>query len=154
MSGIDETRREEARMLMMAALDGEISPQQRKRLDEMLAEDELLRKEWKSMNEVKVATGSMGYDPPPEEFWDKYWTSVYNRIERGVGWVLVSLGVVVLIGYGLWRWLETLLADSGMPGFLKAAIFAVVIGLVILIVSVLREKVFLGSRERYKEVQR
>jgi len=154
MSGIDETRREEARMLMMAALDGEISPQERQRLDGMLAEDDRLREEWRRMTEVKEATGSMGYSPPPEEVWDRYWTSVYNRIERGIGWVLVSLGAIVLIGYGIWQWLERMLADTGMPFFLKAAVFAVLIGLLILIVSVLREKISMGTRERYKEVQR
>ncbi len=96
----------------------------------------------------------MSYLEPPPEIWDDYWTSVYNRLERGLGWILVSAGALVLFAYGAWHWLEAVLADSGMPGPVKIAIFALVVGGAILFVSVVREKLLLRRRDPYREVQR
>ena len=91
---------------------------------------------------------------PPEEQWDHYWRSVYNRIERGIGWTLASVGAAVLIGYGLWHAIQGLLADTGMPEILKLAIFALLAGAAVLLISTIREKLFTYRNDRYKEVER
>ena len=90
----------------------------------------------------------------PEEVWDRYWTSVYNRTERGIGWVLFSLGSIVLLGYGAWKWAEAVFQTEELPFLPKAAILGVALGLSILVVSVIREKLFTKTRDPYKEVQR
>ena len=82
-------RRERARHLMMAALDGELSPEERRELDGHLATDERLKSEWVQMTRVKEVTETMGYRELPEEIWDGYWGGIYNRLERGLGWILV-----------------------------------------------------------------
>lgn len=143
-----------ARDLMMAALDGELSGEQRAELDRMLAADERLRGEWTKLQKVKEVTDTMGYREPPDEIWGDYWTSVYNRLERGLGWILASIGALILIGFGLWHAVHDVLADSGLPGFIKLALFALLLGAVILIFSVLREKLFTRSRDAYREIQR
>lgn len=142
------------RRLMMRALDDELSPEQRAELDRALAHDESLRGEWEKLRTVKEVTDTMSYREPPEEVWDDYWVSVFNRFERGVGWILVTLGATVLVGYALWHQVQALLADSGMPGYLKVAVFAVLIGGVILLLSVAREKFFTRRHDPYKGVQR
>ena len=91
---------------------------------------------------------------PPEEHWDSYWRSVYNRIERGIGWILASLGATVLVLYGLWEAVHGLLADTSVPDFLKVAIFALAAGGAMLLVSVIREKLFTYRHDPYKEVDR
>jgi len=139
---------------MMAALDDELSGDEREQLDRLMANDERLRAEWERFERVKEVTREMSYKEPPEEVWEGYWTSVYNRAERGLGWSLVSAGALVLFGYGAWHWVQAILAESGIPGFLKIAIFAVVFGGTILLVSVVREKLFTRSRDRYKEIHR
>ena len=146
--------RERARNLMMAALDDELSGSDREQLDRLLADDESLQAEWKRFERVKEVTREMSYTDPPEEVWENYWTSVYNRAERGLGRSLLSAGTLVLFGYGAWQSVQAILADSGIPGFLQIAIFAVVFGGTILLFSVVREKLFTRSRDRYKEVQR
>ena len=91
---------------------------------------------------------------PPKEQWDHYWHSVYNRIERGLGWILVSLGAIVLLSYGVWHAVEEIWADTSMPVFLKLAIFAVGAGAVVLLVSIAREKLFTHRHDPYKGVER
>jgi hypothetical protein len=142
------------RRLMMAALDGEISTDERLELERALALDGALRREWESMSRVKAVTSEIGFREPPEEVWGQYWTSVYNRTERGVGWILVSVGAIVLLGYGAWEFVTSLLEDTAVPWPIKFAILAVALGLVTLGVSVAREKFFTWRRDPYKEIER
>ena len=146
--------REHARHLMMAALDGEIDPAQQAELDRILETDDDLRREWNRLTRVKEVTDTMTYRKPPEEVWGIYWASVYNRFERGIGWLLVSIGATVLLTFGVWQFIQELMADSSIPIFIKLAILLVIAGGALLLVSVLREKLFTRSRDPYKEVQR
>ncbi len=154
MTRNDPADRERASRLMMAALDGEISATERQELDQLLETDDRIRDEWERMNRVKEVTSTMAFREPPEEVWEQYWTSVYNRVERGIGWILLSLGTIVLLAYGAWKWMEAIAGADDLPLVLKLAIFGGVVGLIILIVSVLREKLFTRRRDAYKEIQR
>lgn len=97
---------------------------------------------------------NMKYTSPPESVWDKYWLGVYNRIERGIGWILLSIGAIVLLIYGLYSMFESILADTEIAWWLKLAIFSAIAGTAVLLVSVLREKIFLHKTERYKDIRR
>ena len=145
---------ERARRLMMAAIDAEITERERAELERLLAGDPELAAEWQRMTRVKEVTDGMALRKPPDEAWDGYRKSVYNRVERGLGWILLSVGTIALLGYGAWRWIEALLASTALPAWVKFAIGAVALGLVILFVSVIRERVFRQRREPYEEVQR
>ena len=150
----DLTSRERARQLMMAALDGEIEAAERQELEALMAEDEALRKEWDEMGRIRELTRGVAYPEPPPEVWGRFWGSVYNRIERGVAWVLVSLGAAVLATWGLWHFVEDLLRDMDVPLVIKLAILALIAGGAILFFSVVREKLFTRRHDRYREVQR
>jgi len=154
VSADDRHAPERAQRLMMAALDGELEPGEREELDRLLDADPALRREWTRMSAVKEVTGAMTLRRPPGETWDRYFESVYNRLERGVAWTLVSLGAIVLAGYALWHALEGLLASTGLPPVVKVAIFAVLLGGVILLVSVVRERLFVRRTDPYREIDR
>jgi ferric-dicitrate binding protein FerR (iron transport regulator) len=146
--------RERVNRLMMAALDGEISAEERREMESVLEAHPEVRREYEVMSRVKEVTGAMKYKQPPEEVWDRYWTTVYNRMERGIGWVLVSIGAVVLLAFGAWKWLEALWGDAELPLFIKLSIMAVAVGLLVLAASVIREKLFVYRRDPYKEIER
>jgi ferric-dicitrate binding protein FerR (iron transport regulator) len=150
----DSGRREETRRLMMAALDGEISPEDRLKLDRLLSDSPDLRDDWERMGQVKEVTNSMSYHEPPEEIWDEYWVSVYNRCERGVGWLMITLSTVVLLSWTAWQAIEAMFADAAMPWYLKLAVLGVSVGAIILLVSVAREKWFVRRKDPYREVLR
>jgi ferric-dicitrate binding protein FerR (iron transport regulator) len=145
---------ERARRLIMASIDGELSGGERVELQRLLDEHPALRAEWARFQRVKEVTGAMALRPAPEEVWSDYWASVYSRLERGIGWILFSLGAIVLLSYGAWTGVRELLADATMPWFLKVSLLALTVGTVVLLVSVVREKVFVGRRQRYKDVER
>lgn len=91
---------------------------------------------------------------PPEEVWDRYWLNVYNRIERGLGWVLTSIGAIIVLFYGAFKAVESIIADPELEWFVKAGILAMLGGLAIVLVSVLREKLMTRKSDTYKEIQR
>jgi hypothetical protein len=154
MSDTGRNERDRALQLMMAAMDDEIDAAGREELETMLRSDAGLRDEWDRLRRVKEATRKMTLRKPPEEVWDRYWVSVYNRLERGIGWILASVGATILISFGLWKFVEALFEDRSMPGFIRISILLLIVGLVVLLVSVIREKFFTGRRDAYKEVER
>lgn len=145
---------ERAHQLMMGALDGEISHAEETELKRLLERDPSLQSEWKRLKGVKEVTGTMALRSPPAEVWDTYWTSVYSRFERGVGWILLSLGAIVSLSYGLWQVVQEIIADTAIPMAIKAAIFVGMVGAVTLFVSVAREKWFVYRSDPYKDIQR
>ena len=147
--------RERARTLMMAALDDEISDAERSELKTLIAAAPDLDAEWRRLARVKEVTSGLTLRPLPEELWDRYWASVYARVERGLAWILVSAGAIVLTAYAVWQAVTAVFADTGEPLFVRVAIAAVAVGATILLLSVVREKFWLSRRDPYqKEITR
>lgn len=140
--------------LLTAALDNEISAEEQRELDNLLAASANLRREWAEYQKLHNITMTLKYSEPPIETWEHYWTGVYRRIERGVAWILVSLGAMVLLGYFGYLALEAVLSDPNLPWGIKGGIVALAAGIIILAVSVLREKMIASTSDKYKEVQR
>ncbi len=92
-------------------------------------------------------------DAPPED-WEVFWRSAYNRAERGAGWIALVLGVSLLGAWGLYHGVLALLHDAALPWPVRAGVFAAALGLLLLLGSVLRERLFARRRTRYKDVVR
>jgi anti-sigma factor RsiW len=151
----DPLDRERVQQLMMAALDGEISAEEQRELDGLIAAHPDVAHEWRRFQRLKEVTTGMSLHTPPEETWDRYWQNTYRRTERGIAWLLVSIGAIVLGGYWAWHAVLAFFEPGSEPLGIRIAIAAVTIGLVILAVSVIREKVFTNRRDPYqKEVIR
>jgi anti-sigma factor RsiW len=147
--------RERVQQLMMAALDGETSTDEQRELDGLIATHPDVAEEWRRFQRVKEVTTSMSLRTPPDETWDRYWQNTYRRTERGVAWLLVSIGAIVLLGYWAWRAVQAFFEPGSEPLGVRIAIASLTIGLVILAVSVIREKIFTNRRDPYqKEVIR
>lgn len=136
---------------MMAALDGELDAAELAILHRELEDNDAYRVEWDQLSRLKEVTDTMSLQSPPGEVWAGYWESVYRRIERGVGWILFSIGAIVLLSYGAWEAIDTLLA-SNAPLLVKGGLLSTLVGLIILGISVTREKMFTHRRDKYKGV--
>ena len=140
--------------LMMKQIDGEISPGEAQELAEILSENPELQSEYNMLKTAKEKAQTMKSYHLPELVWEDYWGKLYNRMERGIAWILVSIGAILVLGYALWEFLSQLMADSTMPVALRFGIFALFFGALILIFSVFREKILLRKHDKYKEIQR
>ena len=145
---------EHTRKLLMGALDDELRDDERAELERRLADDPALRKEWERLQQVKAVTGSLTLRSPPDETWERYWQSVYYRMERGVGWIFFSLGLIVVVAWSGSRVLADVLRDPEIPLLVRGSVVTAVVGGAVLIVSVAREKWFAFRADPYKDVQR
>ncbi len=91
---------------------------------------------------------------PKPEVWKMYSTSVYNRLERRIGWILFSVGAMILLFFGGYKMVESIIQDTTTPLLIKVGIMALMGGFAVLLISVLRERLFVRQRERYKEVEK
>ncbi len=148
-----EMERDRFRMLMMKALDGELAGSEHSEFENFLRTSECAD-EWAQFRKVKEATMSLKFTTPAPEVWDTYWTSVYNRLERGLAWLLLSLGAVTILAWGALLVAEALWNNSGVPLLMKIAIFSVAGGVFLLLFSVIRERWFTSRHDKYKEVIR
>jgi len=110
------------------------------------------RKEFEETQKFEEVMGKMAFKKPPKETWEVYWTSVYSRLERGIGWIFISIGAMILLFFGGYLMVEAIIQDPEIPVLLKVGILAVMAGVVVLVVSFGRERLFVDKRERYKEV--
>tara|TARA_R110002072_G_scaffold136124_3_gene278360 strand:- start:74671 stop:75132 length:462 start_codon:yes stop_codon:yes gene_type:complete len=142
------------RQWMMAMIDGEASAEQTQEVNLWLAADPELKREFETMTHMRDMTMKQTLTEPGDELWESYWQGVYRRAERGLGWILFSLGAVVLMLAGAWEAGSEWITDDSIPVWMRAAGVCLVTGGIILLVSVIREKLYLHKNERYRDIQR
>ncbi len=140
--------------LMMGYLDDELDDAQKKTFEEHIESCKDCAAELEQFRKLKNVTDSVKLAEPEDVLWDNYWSGVYNRFERGIGWVLMSVTGIALIIYGLFKLVEGIIKDPNVEVILKIAILAFIAGLAILFVSILRERLYFWKKDRYKDVRR
>ncbi len=146
-------RCEEAKILLSGLIDGELTPEEKKAVNDHLVSCDECRKEYARLNKLKEVTDEMKYFDLPDRLWANYWHGIYNRTERGIGWIFFSIGTIILLAFGGWELLQNFFLDSKPPMLLKIGVGASLFGLIILIVSIIRERLFSRAHDRYEEVE-
>jgi predicted anti-sigma-YlaC factor YlaD len=144
----------EFELLMMRELDGEITPAEKARLDAHLRTCAKCAAAYRQYGKLVAATAEVGMKEVAKEEWDLYWANVYNRIERGAAWMLVSVGAAAVFAYAAYRIVMWLLGTSAVAWWAKAGIFALALGIAWLFASVAREKWAMRRTDKYLGVKR
>jgi hypothetical protein len=139
---------------IMALLDGELDYDQISAVKDHLASCEKCSEDYASLKKVKEVTGEMKFKKLPEFYWDDYWKHIYNRIERGLSWLFLSIGAVIVLCFAGWKFLDGIIADQQLHPILKGGIFIFIMGVIILIISILREKLMVRRVDKYRKVER
>ena len=145
---------ERIKKLLIPYSDGELGKEQRKTVEEHIKKCSECRAELEEMKKLEEVMSKMELKKPSKEVWQVYWTSVYNRLERRIGWILLSIGAMILFFFGGYKGIEGIIQDPSIPLLLKIGILSLLGGLVVLLVSLVRERFFVRKRERYKEVEK
>jgi predicted anti-sigma-YlaC factor YlaD len=139
---------------MMAYLDNELNDEQLRAFEAHLASCPKCTQELEEFKTLKQITDGVELLEPEDRLWQQYWGGIYNRIERGIGWVVFSVAGILLLIYGGFTAIENVITDPGVSTLLKVSLLALLAGLAILFVSVVRERIFFWSKDRYKDVRR
>ena len=140
--------------LLMGYLDGELSDEQKGTFKEHLNTCDSCRQELADFRRLIAITDDVELAEPEDKLWDAYWGGLYNRLERGVGWILFSVAAIALLIYAGFKLIECLVTDPAVGVMFKIGLIAMIVGFAILFVSVARERLFFWRRDRYKDVRR
>jgi anti-sigma factor RsiW len=146
---------EDYQELLTGYIDNELSDQQRQRLDGHLRTCQTCTRELEQLTAMKEELAMLKFKEPSDAELQRYWSSIYNRLERGVGWILFSLGAIVALCYGGVKLVEEMISDPEISLVLKIGVIALICGTVVLFVSLLRERLTLRKTDKYsREVER
>lgn len=140
--------------LMMGYLDDELNDSERVEFERYLSTDPEFAAEFDEFKKLQQITGSIRLAEPEDEIWDRYWSGVYNRLERGIGWILLSVSGILLLTYGGFKLIESIVHDPTITCLFKITLIIFIAGVSVMFVSVLRERIFIRKKDRYKDVRR
>ena len=100
--------------LLAKAVDGTATPDEEGTLALLLERHPGLAQELLEMKRTKEATVDIQFRHRGEETWDRYWAGVYARLERGLAWLLISLGAIVLCAAAGYLALMRFLSDTAV----------------------------------------
>jgi len=149
-----DNQKEEFAILLVKAVDGELTLNEKQRFEHLLQHDSTFASEWIEQKKLKEVTQTMKLPSPPVEIWDSYWLGVYNRLERGIAWILFSIGSIIILTYTGLQAIQSFIADTEMSGALKLGVVFLLAGSVALLISVIREKLRTWTSDPYKEIKR
>ncbi len=141
-------------VMLSGYVDGELTQDEMMLFESHLKSDPELRKELETFKKLKEITGAMKYADIPESVWVGYWASVYKRMERGFGWILMSISVVLFAAIGCYYMFLDFFLSPDTSIILKIAVGTGLLGLIVMLVSIIREHLFAFKRDRYHEVKR
>lgn len=134
----------------MKYLDGEMSGSERTEFERHLEGCEECRSALRDFQELDTVAGRMRIMDPTDKFWDSYWKSIYHRLERKTAWVLFITGLLMILGYGIYK---TVVSFKGLT-FENVAAALVLIGGILLLVSIIRERMHQYKSDPYKDIKR
>jgi len=130
----------------------ELTPEEKEYLRECLSNPEL-KQELEIYNKIVEILNMTKYKTPEDKIWNNYWSKIYNRLERQIGWILTSISGIILLFYFLVLIFKNILV-SNIAVWLKTVIILFLLGISILLVSIIRERLYIMKKERYKDIKR
>ena len=135
-------------------IDNSLTKEESVELEKIINNSPEIKKDIEEQKKVREVLSKMKLKDPSKEVWDGYWLDIYNRLERGISWIAISLGLLVIFGYSSYEFVQSIIKDTHMPQFVKISLGVFFFGLLVLIWSLLREKFKTSKNDNYKEIQR
>lgn len=131
---------------LMRYLDGELAPERVRVVEAELERSTELRRELQLFGSMKSDLAEIGASMKSRR---TVWGAVNRRLTRPLGWVLLVVGAVVWVAYGMFTYLTG--ADALWE---KLTAGAVVVGLALLLTSAFVDRFRDLKTDPYKEIRR
>ena len=141
-------------ILMEKYFDASLSSEEEREFENIILHDEKFKVEFEEQKRIKEVLNKMNLKNPTNEFWDAYWLGLYNKFERSIAWLFISIGAIIVFAYSAFIAVEKFLADTTTPGIVKWGSAFLVFGFLFLLYSIIREKLTVSKKDKYKEIQR
>lgn len=132
---------------LMRYLDGELSPEERARVERALEASTELRRELAVFRTLKAELHDLRVPGAAPE--DSVWDQVSARVARPVGWIFLLVGLVLWMSYGIY-----VFAVSAVSPWEKLGMAGVAIGILLLFAAVIWERYRTWLDDPYRNVHR
>ena len=136
--------------LLMGLIDQELTPGESSEIHDHLIKCEKCREEYEQLKESSSNIEGISFEEPQDEVLKNLWKRPYSRWIQFSGLVMVFAGWIFLVIYGLIE----ILRKSQEPFFSRIAVAAVFIGFLVLLFSVIRERIRTFKTDPYRGVKR
>lgn len=141
---------EKYKTLLMGLLDGELTVEETQDVNQHLTRCQACRDEYEALVGTGQQIEKVTFIEPTEEELNRLWKAPYSRWTKNSGLFLVLIGWITLVVYAV----VEALRDSQEPLFSRLAVAAVIIGFIVLLFNVVRERLVTYKKDPYKEVKR
>jgi len=135
--------------LLMGLMDGELTPEQLSAVNRHLIRCEACRREYEDLRAACDPLRGLAFEEPDQKRLVRLWKAPYSRLTRIAGLTMVVLGWLVLLGFVAVEVATD--RSAGLP--LKLGLAGVVMGVVILFLNVLVQRLATWRQDPYKEVE-
>ncbi|HMP83207.1 MAG TPA: zf-HC2 domain-containing protein [Verrucomicrobiota bacterium] len=136
--------------LLVGLLDGELTPDETRQINEHLTRCASCRAEYEQLRETTGKLEAISFREPDDVMLARMWRSPYSRMARNTSLVLIIGGYAGLMGYGLFEFFTS--GTKELPA--KTGLAAIVLGFLILLVQLIRERIRTYKTDPYKEIER
>ena len=135
--------------LLSGYIDGELTQQQRQRVEIHCEGCADCRKELDGLRDLRQKVGNARLSELGEDNWRETMDETTVRASRGIGWVLFIGGVLAVAGIVIYQFV----IDTSIELHMKLIIGAIYGGLAVLFISVLRQRLIERKTDKYKDVE-
>lgn len=149
MASNGKTIEEHVGALLSGYIDGELTQQQRQRVDihcDACAECRQMREE---LAALRNRVGEARLSEYGEDKWREMMGDTTVRVSSGIGWLMVIGGFLALAAIGVF----VFLTDPGIEWHMKVIMVAIYGGMAALFISVLRQRLIERKSDKYKDVE-
>ena len=132
---------------LMRYMDGELPPEERDRVEAELKTSTELQRELAIFKSLKSDIQGLQFHPASRRV--SVWDHVNARLNRPIGWFLFLSGLATWLAYGTY-----VFATSSASPWEKLGTGAVAIGILMLLASVIWERMRDWESDPYKDIQR
>ncbi len=141
---------EKVRELLSAYMDDELTQQDGQRVRVHLEDCDECRRTLEQLRTLQQATAATQFQKPTEEEMEKLEERMSVQVPRKAGWLLLLTGFAVWAIYGVYLFLT----DPDLMTFENLSAGAIVVGLALLLISVLRQRLLELPHDRYRGVKK
>lgn len=136
--------------LMMGLIDNELSAGEAAEINNHMTRCTSCREEYEDMKKTSANLKGIEYKETRDVKLDRIWKAPYSRFSKIAGLVMVIGSWAVLAIYFVYEMMVSG-TEQAIP---KMAIIIVLVGLVILLIGVIRDRIKAYKKDPYKEVDR
>jgi predicted anti-sigma-YlaC factor YlaD len=135
--------------MLSGYMDRELTQGDRQRVELHLQSCSDCRTTFQEMTSLRQAVGELSFGEMTREQWNRIMNDLTVRASRGIGWLFLVLGLVIVLGYAAYSFT----VDDTVHALIKTGILGLALGMTFLFISVLRQRLIAHKTDRYKDVE-